>query len=69
VLIDFYYTLNMWDNHFCRLLNDHETNGVRQTEIHTADPIALEGSTVMFVMAAEKLLMYKSPGIVQFHHD
>lgn len=69
MLVEFYCTLNRWDKHFCQLLNVHATNGVRQTEIHTANPLVLEGSTVMFVMAAEKLQMYKSPGIDQFNHD
>jgi hypothetical protein len=69
VLVDLCCTLNSWDDHFYQLWNLHETNGFRQTRIHTADPLVLEGCTVMFVMAAEKLQMYKSRGIDQFHHD
>jgi hypothetical protein len=48
VLVDFYCTLNRWDNLFCQLLNVHVSNGVRQAEIHTADPLVLEGSNVKF---------------------
>jgi hypothetical protein len=33
VLVDFYSTLNRWDNHSCQLLNEHETSEVRQAEI------------------------------------
>lgn len=68
MLVELYCTLNRWDNHFCQLLNVHALNGVRQTEIHTANPLVLDGNTVMFVMAAEKLQIHKSSGIDQFNH-
>ena len=31
-----------WRNYFSQLLNVHGDNGVRQTEIHTAEPLVLE---------------------------
>jgi len=34
VLVNFYCTLNRCDNNFFQLLNESETSGVRQTEIH-----------------------------------
>jgi hypothetical protein len=46
VLVDFYCFVDRWDNHFCQLLNVHETNGVRQAEKHSADPLVLEGKMV-----------------------
>jgi hypothetical protein len=30
--------LNRWKNYFCQLLNVHGAGGVRQTEMHTAEP-------------------------------
>lgn len=36
---------------------------VRQTEIHTAEPLVPEPSALEFEMAIEKLKRYKSPGI------
>jgi hypothetical protein len=31
--------LNRWKSYFCQLLNVHGVNDVRQTEIHTAEPL------------------------------
>jgi hypothetical protein len=33
---------NGWKNYFCQLLNVHEAGGVRQDEIHTAEPFVSE---------------------------
>jgi hypothetical protein len=30
--------LNRWKNYFCQLLNVQGSGGIRQTEIHTAEP-------------------------------
>jgi len=46
-------------------LNVHGVNYVRQTEIHTAEPLVLEPSTFESEMAIEKLKRHKSPGIDQ----
>jgi hypothetical protein len=51
--------LAKWSNHFSQLLNIY---GVRQTEIHTAEPIVPEPSAFEFEMAFEKLKGHKSPG-------
>ena len=40
-------------------------NDVRQTETHTAEPLALEPSAFEFDMAIEKLKRHRSPGIDQ----
>ena len=54
-----------WRNCFSQLLNIHGVNGVRQTEIHTAQPILPEPSTFDFEMAIEKLKRGKSPVLIK----
>jgi hypothetical protein len=44
-------------------LNVHGVNDVRQTEIHTAEPLVLEPSAFEVEMFIEKLKRHKSPGI------
>jgi hypothetical protein len=46
-------------------LNVHGDNGVRQAEIHTAEPLVPGPSVFEVKMAIEKLKSYKSPGIDQ----
>jgi hypothetical protein len=36
--------LNRWKNYFSQLLNVHGAGGVRQTEMHTAEPFVPEPS-------------------------
>jgi hypothetical protein len=43
----------------------HEVNDVRQTEIHTAEPLVPELSALEFEMTIEKLKRRRSPGIDQ----
>ena len=43
----------------------HGVNDVRQTEIHTAEPLVPEPSASEFELAIEKLKSHKSPGIDQ----
>jgi hypothetical protein len=65
LLADFHSILNRWKNYFCQILNVHGVNDVRQTEIHTAEPLVPEPSSPEVEIAIEKLKMYKSPGIDQ----
>jgi hypothetical protein len=51
---DFHIVLNNWNNHICQLLNVHGVNEVRQTEIHTAEPLVPESGAFVLDMAAEK---------------
>jgi hypothetical protein len=37
--------LNRWKNSFCQLFNVHGVNDVRQTEMHTAEPLVPEPSS------------------------
>jgi hypothetical protein len=34
----------VWKNYFCQLLNAHDVNNVRQTEMHTAESLLPEPS-------------------------
>jgi hypothetical protein len=54
-----------WRNHFSQLLNIHGVNDVRQTEVHTAEPLVPEPSAFEFEMAIEKLKRHRSPGTGQ----
>jgi hypothetical protein len=51
--------------YFSQLLNIHGVNDVRQTEVHTAEPLVPEPSEFEFEMAIQKLKSHKSPGIDQ----
>jgi hypothetical protein len=55
--------LARWRNHFSQLLNIHGVNDVRQTEVHTAEPLMPEPSAFEVEMAIEKLRRHKSRGI------
>jgi hypothetical protein len=57
--------LNRWKNYFCQLWNVHEAGGVRQTEMHTAEPLTPEPSASKVQAAIGKLKRYKSPGADQ----
>jgi hypothetical protein len=56
-------TWNTWKNYFCQLLNVHGARGVRQTEMHTAEPFVPEPSASEVEVATGKLKGYKSPGV------
>jgi hypothetical protein len=51
-----------WKNYFCQLLNVQGAGGIRQTEIHTAEPFVPEPSAAEIEMAIRKLKRYKAPG-------
>jgi hypothetical protein len=59
----------MWRKHFSQLFNVHGVNDIRQTVIHTAEPIAPQPSTFEVEMAIEKLKRHKSPGIEQIQAE
>jgi hypothetical protein len=46
-------------------LNVHGVNDVKQTEIHTSEPLLPEPSAFEVELAIEKLKRHKSPGIDQ----
>jgi sorting nexin-29 len=57
--------LNRWKNYFCQLLNIQWEGGVRQIEIHTAEPFVPEPSASEVEIPIGKLKRYKSPGVNQ----
>jgi hypothetical protein len=65
LVADPHKVLNRWKNYFCQLLNVHGAGGVRQTEIHTAEPFVPEPSSSEVKVAIGKLKRYKSPGVDQ----
>jgi hypothetical protein len=65
LLADPHKSLNRWKNYFCQLLNVHGAGGVRQTEMHTAEPFVPEPSASEAEVAIGKLKRYKSPGVDQ----
>ena len=54
-----------WRNHFSQLFNVHGVSDVRQTEIHTAEPLVAEPSACEVEMFIEKLKRHKSAGTDQ----
>jgi hypothetical protein len=58
--------LNRWKNYFCQLLNVHGVDGVRQTEMHTAEPFVPEPSASEVQVPIGKLKRYKSPVLLRF---
>jgi hypothetical protein len=54
--------LTMWKNYFCQLLNVQGPGGIRQTEIHTAEPFVPESSATEVEVAIRKMKSYKAPG-------
>jgi hypothetical protein len=43
---DSHSNLNRWENYFCQLQNVHMINVVRQIEVHTAEPLVPEPSSL-----------------------
>ena len=63
MVTDSHSILARWRNHFSLLLNVHGVNDVRQTEIHTAQPLMSETSAFKVELATEKLKRHKSPAL------
>ena len=55
MVTDSHSILSRWRNHFLQLLNVHGVNDVRQTEIHTAEPLVPAPSAFEVKMAIEEL--------------
>jgi hypothetical protein len=62
LLADSHNTANRWKRYFSQLLNDHNVNDFRQTEIHTAEPLVPGPSHLEIEITIAKLTKYKSPG-------
>jgi hypothetical protein len=62
LVADSHSILARWRNHLSQLLNIQEVNDVRQTELHTAEPLVSESNAFEVELAIEKLKSHKSPG-------
>jgi hypothetical protein len=62
LLADSHNILNRCKNYTFQLLNIHSFIDVRQTEIHTAEPLLSDPSPFEVQIAIIKLKSYKSPG-------
>ena len=65
MVADCYSIVARWRNYFSQLLNVHGVNDVRQTDIHTAEPLVPKPSASEVQLVIEKLKSHKSPGIDQ----
>jgi hypothetical protein len=65
LLADPHNVVNGQKNYFCQLLDVHGAGGVRQTEMHTAEPFVPEPSASEVEVAVGKLKRCKSPGAEQ----
>jgi hypothetical protein len=54
--------LTRWKNYFCQLLNVQGAGGIRQSEIHTAEPFVPEPSAAEVEISIRKMKRYKVPG-------
>jgi hypothetical protein len=54
--------LSRWKNYFFQLLNVQGAGGIRQTDIHTAEPFVPEPSAAEVEVAIRKMERYKAPG-------
>jgi hypothetical protein len=51
----------MYRKHFSQLLDLHGVNGIKQTEIHIAEPLVPEPSAFEAEMVTDKLKTHTSP--------
>jgi hypothetical protein len=65
LVTDCHSILAGWRSHFSQLFNVHEVSDVKQTDIHTTEPLVSEPSALEGEMAIEKLKRRKSPSIYQ----
>jgi hypothetical protein len=62
LLADSHSIFYRWKNYFSQLLNVHNVSGVRQIEVHTAEPLVPGPSRLEVQIAIAKFKTYKSPG-------
>jgi hypothetical protein len=65
MVADSHSILARWKNYFSQLLNVHGVSDVRQTAVHTAEPLVAEPSASEVELVIEKLKRNKSSGIDQ----
>jgi hypothetical protein len=65
LLADPHKISNRWKNYFCQLLNVHGAGGVRQIEMHTAEPFVPDPSASEVEAAIGRQKWFKSPNVDQ----
>ena len=65
LVADSHSILASWREYLSQLLNVHGVNDVRQSKIHTAEPLVPKPSGFEVKLATEKLKSHKSPGTDQ----
>ena len=65
LVADSHSIMARWRNYFSQILNVHGVNDVKQAEIHTAEPLVSEQSSLEVELAIEKRKSHTSPGIDQ----
>jgi len=63
LVADSHSNLARWKNHCSELLDISGVNDVRQSELHTAEPLMPQPSAFEIALAIDKLKSHKSPGI------
>jgi hypothetical protein len=61
--------LARWRNYFSQILNLHGVNYVRQTEIHTAEPLAPEPRVSEVELDIENLKSHKAQGLIKYQQN
>jgi hypothetical protein len=61
--------LARWRNYFSQILNLHGVNDVRQTEIHTAEPLVTEPSASKVELAIEKLKVTNHQVLIKYQQN
>jgi hypothetical protein len=61
--------LTRWKNYFCQLLNVQGPGGIRQTEIHTAEPFVPELSATEVEVAIRKMTGIKNQVLIRFQQN
>jgi hypothetical protein len=69
LVTDCHTILAGWRNNFSQLMCVHGVKDIRQTEIHTAEPLVPEPSAFEVEMAIGKLKRHKSPDIDEIPAD
>jgi hypothetical protein len=69
LLAESHNILNRWKNYFSQLLNMHNVIDVRQTEVHTTEPLVPDPSRLVVEISFVKLKTYKLPGSDQIQPE
>jgi hypothetical protein len=69
LIADCHCILTRWRNYFSQLLNVHGDNDVKQTEIHTAEPLVPEPSALRFRWLLKNLKGTNHQVLIRFQQN